>query len=113
MISYLPWGCAFEKPQNHGEHDARGKGWVWDRWGSMVSPGAALAPYMVSVGNHELDHVAGDDPSGEEPFNPIWWNNGRHASSGECGVPTYVRWGSAVPENKQGKQKVLCLVLTI
>ena len=28
---------------------AEGKGWVWDKWGSMVSPGAAIAPYMVSV----------------------------------------------------------------
>ena len=30
--------------------------------------------HHASVGNHELDHVEGDDPSGEEPFNPIWWN---------------------------------------
>ena len=36
---------------------ALGKGWVWDRWGSMVSPGAAIAPYMVSVGNHEIGMI--------------------------------------------------------
>ena len=81
---------------------ALGKGWVWDRWGSMVSPGAAIAPYMVTVGNHELDHVEGNDPSGEVPFNPWWWNNGRHASNGECGVPTFVRWGSAIPNDNHG-----------
>jgi len=79
-----------------------GRGWVWDRWGSMVSPGAAIAPYMVSVGNHELDHVRGEDPSGEKPFNPWWWTNGRHASNGECGVPTFVRWGSANPDDGHG-----------
>ena len=49
------------------------KGWVWDKWGSMVSPGAAIAPYMVSVGNHELDHSKGNDPSGEETFNPEYF----------------------------------------
>ena len=81
---------------------ALGKAWVWDRWGSMVSPGAAIAPYMVSVGNHELDHTQGNDPSGEEAFNPWWWNNGRHASNGECGVPTFVRWGSAMPNDNHG-----------
>ena len=81
---------------------ALGKGWVWDRWGSMVSPGAAIAPYMVSVGNHELDHTQGDDPSGEEAFNPWWWTNGKHASNGECGVPTFVRWGSAIPTDNHG-----------
>ena len=58
---------------------------------------------IIDIGNHELDHVEGDDPSGEEPFNPAWWNSGSHASSGECGVPTYVRWGSAVPDNNHGK----------
>ena len=31
---------------------AMSRGWVWDRWGSIVSPGAALAPYMVSVGKN-------------------------------------------------------------
>ena len=81
---------------------ALGKAWVWDRWGSMVSPGAAIAPYMVTVGNHELDHTQGNDPSGEEAFNPWWWNNGRHASNGECGVPTFVRWGSAMPNDNHG-----------
>ena len=75
---------------------AEGKGWIWDKWGSMVSPGAAIAPYMVSVGNHELDHTKGNDPSGEDVFNPSWWHGGD--SHGECGVPTFVRWGSAIPE---------------
>merc|ERR1719367_2696260 len=51
----------------------------------MVSPGAAIAPYMVTVGNHELDHVEGND-----------------ASDGECGVPTFVRWGSAIPNDNHG-----------
>merc|ERR1719400_1901079 len=81
---------------------AEGKGWVWDRWGSMVSPGAAIAPYMVSLGNHELDHVRGTDPSGEPPFLPYWWTNGRHASNGECGVPAFVRWASAIPPDNHG-----------
>ena len=49
------------------------KGWAWDKWSSMVSPGAAIAPYMVSVGNHELDHREGNDPSGEEAFNPEYF----------------------------------------
>ena len=37
---------------------AESKGWVWDRWGSIVSPAAAIVPYMTSVGNHELGMVS-------------------------------------------------------
>ena len=68
---------------------------------------------IIYIGNHELDHVEGDDPSGEEPFNPAWWNSGSHASSGECGVPTYVRWGSAVPDNKYGKYSAFYIAVEI
>ena len=38
---------------------AMGKHWIWDKWGTMISPGASLVPYMVSPGNHEYDHNQG------------------------------------------------------
>ena len=62
---------------------------------------------QVSVGNHELDHTKGNDPTGEDVFNPSWWHGGD--SNGECGVPTFVRWGSAIPE---GLQPFFCVLAT-
>ena len=63
-----------------------------------------LFKHIRTISFQNIDHTEGVDPSGEDPFNPLWWNNGRHASNGECGVPTFVRWGSAVPyENSSGK----------
>ena len=80
---------------------ADGNAWVWDRWGSIISPGAASAPYMTTGGNHEMDYSeGGQDPTGEGPFKPDWWAGGD--SKGECGVPLFVRWGSAMPKDNHG-----------
>lgn len=82
---------------------ARGKAWTWDSFGTLIEPVASRVPYMVSVGNHEYDHLMGgeNDPS-HAPGNgwhPIWGNMGDD-SSGECGVPTFYRFTS--PQNGNG-----------
>ena len=67
----------------------------WDAWMTMIEPYATLAPYMVSIGNHEYDHLVGGakDPSHApgEGFHPEWGNYGDD-SGGECGVPTFYRF---------------------
>lgn len=37
----------------------------WDVWGRLVEPLASKVPYMVAVGNHEIeqDHKTGDNPN--------------------------------------------------
>ena len=73
---------------------ARGQGYIWDVWGALVEPIAARVPYMVTVGNHEYDHIgkrlegSGAPPGG---WHPSWGNLGDD-SSGECGVPTAARF---------------------
>lgn len=66
---------------------ALGNHWLWDKWGTIMSWGASLAPYMVSPGNHEYDFTT----SSRSSFVPSWWENGAHASHGECGVPLAAR----------------------
>ncbi len=41
-------------------------GALWDGFMTQIGPIASHVPYMVSIGNHEYDHVTGDDkdPSG-------------------------------------------------
>jgi len=54
---------------------------------------------MVSIGNHEYDHISGGDkdPSGAGlGFHPSWGNYGDD-SQGECSVPMYYRFH--MPEN--------------
>lgn len=55
----------------------------------MVSAGAALVPWMVGPGNHEIDYNESYsvDPVPNSSFVPSWWNDGFEASNGECGVP--------------------------
>jgi hypothetical protein len=63
---------------------ALGVGRRWDQWSSMVEKGAALAPYLTTVGNHEINHVDGTkDVTGERPFLLCRGSS----SKGECGVP--------------------------
>eukprot|EP01104_Vermistella_antarctica_P017805 TRINITY_DN6385_c0_g1_i1.p1 TRINITY_DN6385_c0_g1~~TRINITY_DN6385_c0_g1_i1.p1 ORF type:complete len:594 (-),score=90.51 TRINITY_DN6385_c0_g1_i1:4-1785(-) len=60
-----------------------GNGFLWERWGWLISPLAATVPYQAGIGNHELDDV-----------HKFWhpkWGNYFNDSLGECGVPTYVR----------------------
>ncbi|TYZ63452.1 hypothetical protein PybrP1_007311 [[Pythium] brassicae (nom. inval.)] len=78
---------------------ARGQGFVWDQFFHLIEPLATRVPYMVSIGNHEYDYVAGGarDPSGAAgadgrmAFRPAWGNFGDD-SSGECSVPMFHRW---------------------
>lgn len=82
---------------------ALGQGHVWDIFMSLIEPYATKTPYMVSIGNHEYDHLNGGshDPSGAagNGFHPKWGNMGSD-SSGECGVPVYNRFTS--PDNGLG-----------
>ena len=47
-----------------------------------------------------MDYSEGQDPTGEGPFKPDWWAGGD--SKGECGVPLFYRWGSAMPKDNHG-----------
>ncbi|GAM17445.1 hypothetical protein SAMD00019534_006200, partial [Acytostelium subglobosum LB1] len=63
---------------------ARGYGYIWDVWHEAIQGPAAMAPYMVSIGNHEYDYYGA-------PFMPEWADYG-HDSGGECGVPYNARF---------------------
>ncbi|PNH06496.1 putative inactive purple acid phosphatase 9 [Tetrabaena socialis] len=54
---------------------------------SQIEPLSSRMPYMVGIGNHEAGPCkgAGNDPSGEAPYNPDWGNFGPE-SGGECGA---------------------------
>ena len=82
---------------------AVGYAFRWDIWMTLIEPYASLAPYMISIGNHEQDHLVGGakDPSHApgEGFHPSWGNFG-HDSGGECGVPSYYRFH--MPDNGNG-----------
>lgn len=63
----------------------------------QIEPLATRVPYMVAVGNHEQDHLLGEDPvEGGKGFHPSWGNHG-HDSGGECGIPTEARFH--MPDN--------------
>ena len=56
---------------------ARGIGALWDAFMTQIEPTASRVPYMVSIGNHEYDHLTGGekDPSGAPGpggFRPAW-----------------------------------------
>lgn len=56
---------------------ARGTAVIWEAFMTQIQPLAARVPYMVSIGNHEYDHVTGGerDPSGAPApggFRPSW-----------------------------------------
>jgi hypothetical protein len=56
---------------------AQGIGVMWDVFMIQIEPIASRIPYMVSIGNHEYDHVTGGDkdPSGAPGpggFRPKW-----------------------------------------
>ncbi|GMH91830.1 hypothetical protein TrST_g2655 [Triparma strigata] len=75
---------------------ARGTSSTWDVWFDLIEPYASKVPYMITIGNHEYDHIDGVDPSGDN-FRPSWFNGGTD-SGGECSVPMYNRF--QMPENK-------------
>jgi len=78
---------------------AMGYAYIWDQWSILVEPYSTLVPYMVSIGNHEQDHLTGGskDPSGAgNGFHPKW-GNFLSDSGGECGVPMYYRFH--MPDN--------------
>ena len=87
-------GAAFVMHQGDLSY-ALGHSVTWDAWMTMIEPYATLTPYMVSIGNHEYDHLVGGakDPSHApgEGFHPEWGNYGDD-SGGECGVPTFYRF---------------------
>ena len=94
VLNEVQNGAAFV--MHHGDLSyAIGYAVKWDVWMSYIEPYATLAPYMVSIGNHEYDHEVGGakDPSHAdgEGFHPDWGNYG-HDSGGECGVPTFYRF---------------------
>lgn len=73
---------------------AFGNGFVWEQWFRMIERVASRVPYMVSLGNHEYDHMYGadKDPSGAGlGFHPSWGNYGDD-SRGECAVPMVNRF---------------------
>jgi hypothetical protein len=60
-----------------GDHSyALGFAWIWEYFFKNIAAVANTIPYMVSIGNHEYDHVSGGkkDPSGAP-------GNGFHVSS--------------------------------
>ena len=77
----------------------------WDHWGRENEPGAARAPYMVSLGNHEMDFVSGGERSptgggeGGGGFHPAGGDLGND-SKGECGVAVAHRFKT--PSNGNG-----------
>ena len=79
---------------------AEGSGFIWDLWGTLVEPISSRIAYMVTVGNHEYDHVglhpepSGAQPGGWHPHGqePVPWGNLGDDSKGECGVPTWARF---------------------
>ncbi|CAI5738639.1 unnamed protein product [Hyaloperonospora brassicae] len=85
---------------------ARGHAHVWDEFFHVIEPHATRVPYMVSIGNHEYDYMAGgaNDPSGATgadgrmDFHPDWANYGSD-SSGECSVPMFYRWDAPANGN--------------
>ncbi|CAF4027467.1 unnamed protein product [Rotaria sordida] len=77
---------------------AMGIGILWDAFMTQIGPIASHVPYMVSIGNHEYDHVTGGDkdPSrapGPGGFRPKWGDYGID-SGGECAVPMVRRFHS-------------------
>jgi len=60
---------------------ARGWPWIWERYFDLIQPLATMMPWMVGVGNHEID-------THENKFHSADGND----SGGECGVATFKRF---------------------
>jgi hypothetical protein len=79
----------------------------------MIRPFATNLPLMISIGNHEYDHLSGGlgkDPSGvstDNGFQPKW-GNFADDSGGECGVPMVKRFQmpSSLPSSKYPSNSV-------
>ena len=99
VLNEVLGGAAFVMHQGDLSY-ALGHAVKWDTWMNLIEPYASLAPYMISIGNHEYDHEVGGskDPShaGGEGFHPEW-GNFVYDSAGECGVPPFYRFH--MPDN--------------
>jgi len=63
---------------------ARGFAYLWELFMQGIEPIASTIPWMISVGNHEIDWPT-------MPWHPTWSDMGND-SGGECGWPTYSRF---------------------
>ncbi|KII69413.1 putative inactive purple acid phosphatase 9 [Thelohanellus kitauei] len=78
---------------------AMGMGYTWEEFGYLIQPVASEIPYMMTIGNHEHNHLHHHerDPSKDGPlFRPVL-KTYVHDSGGECGIPMYYRY--KMPEN--------------
>jgi len=97
-------GISYSFILHAGDHSyAEGFEWIWEYFFMNLQPIATKIPYMISIGNHEYDHVTGgkNDPSGAkgEGFHPSW-GNFADDSGGECAVPMFHRFH--MPDNGHG-----------
>eukprot|EP00042_Codosiga_hollandica_P051427 m.631135 g.631135 ORF g.631135 m.631135 type:complete len:480 (-) comp58283_c0_seq22:2372-3811(-) len=92
---------------HHGDISyAMGNAYVWEDYFRIIESYATRVPYMVGIGNHEYDYVAGgqNDPSGAgteggHSWEPSFGNYGDD-SGGECAVPMAARF--AMPDTGNG-----------
>ncbi|KAF0991563.1 hypothetical protein HZS_6333 [Henneguya salminicola] len=73
---------------------AMGLAYIWEEFGLMIQPVASRVPYMMTIGNHEHNHVEGheNDPSKDgDNFRPVPSTYERD-SGGECSVPMFYRY---------------------
>ena len=81
-------------------------------WGELIEPISSRVSYMVTVGNHEYDHVGlHRDPSGAPPggWHPhdktpagVPWGDLGDDSHGECGVPVSARFNGTGSAGSNG-----------
>jgi len=69
---------------------ANGYAPLWDAYMDVIQPAAAVAPWMVSVGNHESDYEG-------SPHGDRFTNLTARDSGGECGVVTAARFPMPPP----------------
>ena len=87
---------------HHGDLSyAVGYAYIWEQWMHLIEPLASRVPYMVGIGNHEVDFLKAfaSNSNMDDGFHPSWGNYG-HDSGGECGVPTLNRFH--MPDNGKG-----------
>eukprot|EP00201_Polytomella_parva_P005349 CAMPEP_0175081924 /NCGR_PEP_ID=MMETSP0052_2-20121109/26447_1 /TAXON_ID=51329 ORGANISM="Polytomella parva, Strain SAG 63-3" /NCGR_SAMPLE_ID=MMETSP0052_2 /ASSEMBLY_ACC=CAM_ASM_000194 /LENGTH=517 /DNA_ID=CAMNT_0016353017 /DNA_START=185 /DNA_END=1738 /DNA_ORIENTATION=- len=79
---------------------ADGKYTVWDSFMRLIEPTASRIPYMIAIGNHEFDYLAGGekDRSNDTHYEPSWGNFDQGDSGGECGAMTTGRFPMPRPQ---------------
>ena len=71
----------------------------WELFMQQIASFARSIPWIAGVGDHEYDIQKNDllaDPWGSEPYHPSWGNLDFGASDGECGLPMFWRFPSAL-----------------